>query len=204
MRRSTVNSEEANSWQAKASDWIRQAQALGASNEGASPDDSTDGLKWLQAHMLDRLLPDITSTQALSAIRNHEVLIGSDTLSDLLLDTTEQSKHQHLISQLKAEQIVRKRMEEKIKSLEGLWRAAEAKLAAAETQAPDSLGVESKSASQKSEPLRRAEAEKLRLLSIISDERLAKRRAEDAEQEERVMRRKLEDKLWSLGANVDV
>lgn len=207
------NSEEANSWQAKASEWIRQAQALGASGDENPAHDATDGLAWLQKHMLDQSLPrDVISPMSPGrahdgALTSHRSGLDSADGQPLAEYTAKidqlQSKHQYAVSQLRAEQATRKRLEERVKSLEGLLRATETKLVAAEARSRSSGGSGSAGEGSESDQLRRAEAEKTRLLGIITEERISKRRAEDAEQEERAIRRKLEDQLWMLGASID-
>lgn len=216
------NSEEANLWQSRASEWIRQAQALGANDDESLSHDATDGLLWLQKHMLDKFIPrDMGSpvshlpTQECAPVAapssqrpasegdTHVGARSSGASTEYLARIDElQTKHQYALSQLKAEQDTRKRLEDRVKSLEGLLRAAEARLAVVEARdRPASEGGEG--GGNEPELLRLAEAEKVRLLQIISDERYAKRKAEDAEQEERRVRRALEDKLWQLGANID-
>lgn len=206
------NSEEANSWQAKASEWIRQAEALGASGDENPAHDATDGLAWLQKHMLDQSIPrDVSSPMSPGRAHNGALtshrsgLDGADAQTsaehNAQIDQI-QNKHQYAISQLRAEQATRKRLEELVKSLEGRLRATETKLVAAEARSRSNGGGSSGEGSE-SDQLRRAEVEKTRLLGIISEERISKRRAEDAEQEERAIRRKLEDQLWMLGASID-
>ena len=131
------------------------------------------------------------SDQPITSESRNEV---ADKLSIKLAEA--QSAHQHALSQLKAEQSARIRLQERIASLEELLRAAEAKAAAAEAAEVRKAPAD---ADTDVDIVRRSEREKSHLLAIISEERLAKRRAEDAEQEERNIRRKLEDQLWVLG-----
>ena len=221
------NSEEANMWHSKASEWIRQAQALGANGDENLSHDASDGLLWLQRHMLDKSIPRdvgspvshlpvqeyspgcITNAAPSSAQRPasegdaHLDARSNGVSADYLARIDElQTKHQYAVSQLKAEQDTRKRLEERVKSLEGLLRAAEVRLVAVEVNGRPASGGDGAGGNE-SDLLHRAEAEKVRLLQVISEERFAKRRAEDAEQEERRVRRALEDKLWQLGANID-
>jgi hypothetical protein len=221
------NSEEANMWQSRASEWIRQAQALGVNGDENLSHDATDGLLWLQKHMLDKSIPrDVGSPVShlppqefsLGCITNaapsssqrpasegdtHVGARSNGASADYLARIDElQTKHQYALSQLKAEQGTRKRLEDRVKSLEGLLRAAEARLVAVETRGHQAGGGEGGGGNEP-ELLQLAEAEKVRLLQIISEERYAKRKAEDAEQEERRVRRALEDKLWQLGASID-
>ena len=217
------NSEEANMWQSKASEWIRQAQALGANGDENLAHDATDGLLWLQRHMLDKSVPrdagspvshlpvqDYTTNVAPSSAQRpasegevHVDARSNGVSADHLAQIDElQAKHQYAVSQLKTEQDTRQRLEDRVKSLEGLLKAAEARLVAVEARGRQ-VDEGNRGGENGSELLRHSEAEKVRLLQIISEERYAKRRAEDAEQDERRIRRALEDKLWQLGANID-
>jgi hypothetical protein len=132
----------------------------------------------------------LAGAPAISASLNE----GADQLSIKVAEA--QSAHQHTLSQLKAEQTTCARLQERILSLEERLRVAEAKAATVEVAEVRKVAAD---ADADLDIVRRAEREKSRLLAVISEERLAKRRAEDAEQEERNIRRKLEDQLWVLG-----
>lgn len=200
-----TNSEAAKTHQDKASDWIRQAQAVGTGGDDSIVHDPRAGLEWLQKHMLDKHIPrDVALSSPVSnfptlvpseGIPAYSKLSGNEWRASAAVDPlalqSEQSKHLEATKLLEAERTARKRLEEKLKSFESLLRVAESKLLAVESRG--------NGAASEAELLRRAEAEKLRLLAVLNDERLAKRKAEDAEQEERAVRRKLEDKLWELG-----
>jgi hypothetical protein len=215
-RQAQTNSEEANHWLQKASDWIRQAQALTASSNSNGEEDVRDGLAWLEQHMLDKKIP---SHQIAAATPGTQWQISSraESVSQqdprgyerMSIDSTSstnqrfselQIQYHFMLSQLEAAQSENRRLREKVHLLDEQASLAEARLRAlGSTVSQEAPGREEADAKQ---ALLQAEAERLRLLAIINEERIAKRRAEDAEQEERSVRRKLEDKLWMSGARL--
>lgn len=244
-------SDEIVKWQSKASHFIRLAQELGSANAGeATNSTNTDGLAWLERHMLDKFMPPRdpvpTSTvipaendaraeslpRSISrlSVENKSVLQGPTTSVSLIsgsaLQQPElilppasgsvvdyvryaelQTQYSFILAQLKSSQAENARLKDKVRSQDDQIRVLQAATAAVSAASSPHLGGKRgrSSTSTREEDatvlLRQAEAERLRLLAVINEERLAKRRAEDAEQEERSVRRKLEDQLWTSGSS---
>lgn len=234
-RQAASNSDDANQWQVKASEWIRLAHTLSSASGDA---DASDGLAWLESHMLDKSLPTrekatpqaspaVNGSRSLPAVsrsgidksfapessasafaRNgvHATEFQPPTMAtgvDLVQFTELQTQYQMILTQLKSEQAENRILKDRIRVQEDEARALQAAVAASSSSPGQGGAGASRSARDREDAaniVRQAEAERLRLLAVINEERLAKRRAEDAEQEERSVRRRLEDQLWNGGA----
>ena len=220
-KRLPPNSQQANACLTKAAEWISKAQAL--EGDDGVPAGCGEGLEWFRkfidankpkavSSMPSGVVattgpdtvtePDATppaganddpSNSMALVLRNGGLAAANAASEQLTIRLAEaQTAHQHVLSQLKAEQAARARLQERVNQLEQLLRASEAKAAGNEL-------TRGRPSSQNETESDRTEREKTQLLAIISEERMAKRKAEDAEQEERAIRRKLEDQLWVLG-----
>lgn len=223
-KRLPPNSQQANACLSKAAEWISKAQAL--EGDDGVPVGCGEGLEWFRK-FIDANRPktvssmpsgvvatagpdtvaepgatppaganDDPSNSMALVLRNGGLAAANAASEQLTIRLAEaQTAQQHVLSQLKAEQAARARLQERINQLEQLLRVSEAKAAGNEL----TRGRPSSQNETESEAFNRTEREKTQLLAVISEERMAKRKAEDAEQEERAIRRKLEDQLWVLG-----
>jgi len=223
-KRLTPNSQQANACLNKAAEWITKAQAL--EGDDGVPAGSGEGLEWFRKFMAAYKPKAVSPTPSgvvvtagpnavakpgatppagandeannsmALVLRNGGMAAVNAASEQLTIRLAEaQTAHQHVLSQLKAEQAARARLQERVNQLEQHLRVSETKAAENEL----ARGRPTSQIETEPEAFNRSEREKAQLLSIISEERMAKRKAEDAEQEERTIRRKLEDQLWVLG-----